>query len=273
VPPLSRRTFAIVRHRLAAVGPQSGMRRVDGMTRVLIFGAMLALALSACGGERSGVSLATESPDQAPAVTIAASPTVTLTAQPPTPSPTSAPTPAATPTALPTPTPFGAGVFAMPDSCTNPEAGYRVAYPEAWYSNAAMANPLNPDGEGIAACWLFAPTDFALVYGTQIPVEVAIFIRRFEPGTDVEWAYGLGDGARVLSSSEAAVAGLPAHFLEIEVTERSMALAPGDRIARYVVAVPDGSYLVAQTIYYGPDYEESKAVLGQMMETLELVRP
>jgi hypothetical protein len=248
------------------------------MTRLLIFGAMLALTLSACGGQRSGVSLATESPGQAPAGTIAASPTVVPTAPPPTPSPTTLTTPAAAPTALPTATPFGAGVFAVPDSCTNPEAGYRVAYPEAWYSNAAMENPLTPDGEGIAACWLFAPTDFALVYGTEIPFEVAIMIRRLEPGADVEWAYGLGDGARVLSSSEAAlvlVAGLPAHFLEIEVTERSMALAPGDRIARYVIAVPDGSYLVAQTTYYfGPDsYEEDKAVLSQMMQTLELVGP
>jgi hypothetical protein len=243
------------------------------MTRLLIFGAMLALTLSACGGQRSGVSLATESPGSAPDVTIAGAPTVAPTAPPPTASPTTAPTPAATPTVLPTATPFGAGVFAMPDSCTNPEAGYRVAYPEAWYSNAAMDNPLNSDGEGIAACWLFAPTDFALVYGTHIPVEVAIIIRRFELDEGVEWAYGLADGARVLSSSETAVAGLPAHFLEIEVTERSMALAPGDRIARFVVAVSDGAYLVAQTIYYGPGYEESKAVLSQMMRTMELIAP
>jgi hypothetical protein len=116
-------------------------------------------------------------------------------------------------------------------------------------------------------------TDFVLVYGTHIPVEVAIIIRRFEPGADVEWAYGLGGDARVVSSSEATVAGQPAQFLEIEVTERTLAFAPGDRIARFVVSLSDGSYVVAQTGYFGPDYEESKAVLSQMMQTLELVSP
>jgi hypothetical protein len=244
------------------------------MTRLLIFGAVLALALSACGGQRSGVSLATESPAPTPDVTTAASPTVVPTAPPPTPSPTTAPTPAATPTALPTPTPFGASVFATPDSCTNPEAGYRVAYPEAWYSNAAMENPLNPDGEGIAACWLFAPTDFVVGYGTEIPWEAAVIIRRFELGAGVEWDYEAGS-ARELSSSEATVAGLPARFQELEVTERDHLFAPGDRIAQYVIAVADGSYLVAQTTYYfGPDsYEESKALLSQMMQTLELIAP
>jgi hypothetical protein len=241
------------------------------MPRLLIFGAMLALALSACGSQLSGVSPDTESPTQAPTLTIAASPTVVPTPPPPTPSPTTAPTPTVSPAALPTPTPFGAGIFAAPDSCTNPEDGYRVAYPEEWYSNAAMANPLNPDGEGIAACWLFAPTDFTLVYGTEIPFEVSIIIRRFELDAGVEWVYE-SDSARVLSSSEATVAGLPGRFQELEVTERDIAFEPGDRIAQYVIAVSDGTYLLAST-YHGPDYDESKAVLSQMMRTLALISP
>jgi hypothetical protein len=49
------------------------------MTRLLIHGAMLVVALSACGSERLGVSPPTDSPTQAAAVTIAASPTVVPT--------------------------------------------------------------------------------------------------------------------------------------------------------------------------------------------------
>jgi hypothetical protein len=65
------------------------------------------------------------------------------------------PTVAATPTGEPAPTSFGAAVFPDPDDCTNAEGAYRVAYPNAWYSNAAVPNPFNPAGEGVPACILF----------------------------------------------------------------------------------------------------------------------
>jgi len=159
----------------------------------------------------------------------------------------------ATPT--PEPTGFGSAVFADPDDCTNPDAGYRVAYPDSWYSNSAV--------EGIAACWLFAPTNFNLTYGTEIPAQVAIVIRRYD-----EWNSGSFSGRRVLSDQETVVDGLPARVQEIEITERTLAFAPGDRFTEYVVGLEDGTYLVATT-YLGPDYEGAKSVLDDMMRTMQ----
>jgi len=171
----------------------------------------------------------------------------------------------ATPT--PEPTGFGSAVFADPDDCTNPDEGYRVAYPDSWYSNAAMENPLNPDGDGIAACWLFAPTNFSLTYGTEIPAQVAIVIRRYD-----EWNSGSFSGRRVLSDQETVVDGLPARVQEVEITERTLAFAPGDRCTEYVVGLEDGTYLVATT-YLGPDYESAKSVLDDMMRTMQVGVP
>jgi hypothetical protein len=246
----------------------TSIRRLDRMTRLMIPGAVLVLGLSACAGERSEVSPATDSPTQAAALTLAASPTLVPT--PPSTSPTTAPTPTASPTALPTPTPFGAGVFAAPDSCTNRESGYRVAYPETWYSNAAMENPLNPDGEGIAACLLFAPTDFALVYGTETPFEVAIVIKRHE---DITWTYGPYEGADILTETSETVAGFPARYQELQFTAiDNIAFRPGDRQASYIIDLGGGDYLVAST-YHGPDYDDAKAVLDAMVRTLEVSGP
>lgn len=59
---------------------------------------------------------------------------------------------------------------------------------------------------------------------------------------------------------------------EIEITERSITFAPGDRITEYVVELPDGAFLVADT-YVGPDYDSAKDVLGDMMLTMEIQQP
>jgi hypothetical protein len=135
-----------------------------------------------------------------------------------------------------------------------------------------MANPLNPGGVGIAACWLFAPTDFAVVYGTEIPVEVAVVIRAFEWPEGSVYEYGPPRNARIVSDSTTTVAGLPARYQELEITERDIAYQVGDRIARYVVQVTERKYLTAQT-YRGPDYSTAKTVLDQLVLTLELLAP
>jgi hypothetical protein len=216
----------------------------------------LALLLAACGAASVPASLpasttATPSAESTPAAESAAArstPTITPTVRP---RPTSAPTSE--------PTAFGAAVFDDPDDCTNPDAGYRVAYPDSWYSNASS--------EGIAACWLFAPTDFDLTYGTEIPVEVAVVIREYD-----EWNSDTFSGRRVLSDQQTVVDGLPARVQEIEITERTIALAPGDRFTEYVVELEDGSYLVAAT-YLGSDYESAKSVLSDMMATMQVGTP
>jgi hypothetical protein len=215
----------------------------------------MGLMLTACGGvaresTESGATLpARVSPSSSPgtAATQTASPSSTLQ---PSPEPSNA---------TPLPTAFGAAIFHDPDDCTNLDVGYRVAYPDSWYSNAAR--------EGIAACWLFAPTEFELVYGTEIPAEVAIVIRRFD-----EWDSGSFSGRKIISDHSVAVDGLPARVQEIEATERTLSFAPGDRFVEYVIELPDGAHLVATT-YIGPDYESAKAVIGDMMSTMQIGLP
>jgi hypothetical protein len=165
----------------------------------------------------------------------------------------------ATPEPTLKPTAFGASVFTDPDDCTNPESGYRVAYPDSWYSNIAL--------EGIEPCWLFAPTPFALQAGTEIPREIAIVIRRED-----EWTPELFAGRRVLSERNVSVDGLPARVQDIEVTAGSSTSEPGDRFTEYVVELPDGDYLVAVT-YHGPDYEAARSVLDDMMRTIRIETP
>ena len=185
-------------------------------------------------------------------------------------SPTSTPAPSST--ATPLPTAFGASIFTDPDDCENLDVGYRVAYPASWYSNAAMANPLNPDGVGIAACWLFAPTDFAVVHGTEIPDDVAVIIRAFEAPEGFVYEYDPPRNARIVGDSTTTVAGRPTRYQELEITERDVAHQVGDRIARYVVQVTQRKYLTAET-YRGPDYSTAKTVLDQMVLTLEFLAP
>jgi hypothetical protein len=93
---------------------------------------------------------------------------------------------------------------------------------------------------------------------------VAIVIRRFK-----EWDSGSFSGRRVLSDHAAVVDGLPARVQEVEITERNIAFAPGDRITEYVVELPDGAYLVAAT-YLGPDYGSARSVLDDMMRTMQI---
>jgi len=76
----------------------------------------------------------------------------------------------------------------------------------------------------------------------------------------------------ILSDRRVEVDGLPARAQEIEVTERTLAFAPGDRFTEYVIELPDGAYLVAAT-YLGPNYESAKSILGKMIGTLEIRRP
>lgn len=220
--------------------------------------AVIALLVSACAPAQPAETTAEPAPT--PTATAIGSSVPTLTTTP-------APSTASSATPQPNPSPFGAAVFTDPDDCVNPVDGYRVAYPDAWYSNAELANPLNPAGEGIAPCQFFASTDFEVTYGTEIPADVAVVIRRYD-----EWHSGAFSGRRVLSDQQTMIDGLAARVQEIEITERTLAFAPGDRFTEYVVELEDGSFLVAAT-YVGSDYESARTVLDDMMQTLELQSP
>ena len=59
---------------------------------------------------------------------------------------------------------------------------------------------------------------------------------------------------------------------EIEVTERNIAFAPGDRYTEYVIQLSETRHLHAQT-YSQQDYDTITLILDQMMETLEVTSP
>ena len=215
--------------------------------------AAIAVLLSACASAQLEEATAEQSPALTPTVSETPISTATL-------SPSSTPAPSASPsTATPLPTAFGASIFADPDDCENPVFGYRVAYPSSWYSNAAA--------DGISACWMFAPTDFEVRYGTEIPSKVAIIIRRFD-----EYDPGSFEGEAILSDVPATIAGNPARVQEVEFTVPNIAFAAGQHLTRHIIELSDGTYLVGET-YLGPDYESARTVLEDMMQTLELVSP
>jgi hypothetical protein len=145
-------------------------------------------------------------------------------------------------------------VAALTQDCTNGTDGFTVSFPADWYTNP-------PD------CWLFAPTPFQVVTDSEISSDVAIVIRRVD-----EWEPETFDGRNVLSEDELEVDGLPTRIQEIEITEGSLAFARGDRLTEYVVSLPDGAFIVADT-YGGPDYEEARSVLEDMIGTLQINTP
>lgn len=111
-----------------------------------------------------------------------------------------------------------------------------------------------------------------MVYGTEISSDVAVVMRVFELPEGVVYEYGPPRNARVVSEATTTVAGLPARYQELEITERDIAHQVGDRIARYIVHITERRYLAAET-YRGPDYEAAKTVLDQIVLTLQLGAP
>lgn len=93
-----------------------------------------------------------------------------------------------------------AALFATPDTCHNPEAGYTVTFPDDWYTNTAIGS--------WPACSWFSPTFYEVDDPDTVPDEVAIVLT-YTP--DVE-AIGLPSVARRNEQTE--VGGRPAFRAE-----------------------------------------------------------
>lgn len=65
-------------------------------------------------------------------------------------------------------------LFSRPDSCTNPEAGYTVTFPDDWWTNTAIGD--------VPACSWFAPVTFSVTDPAVVPDEVAIVINVYTTG-------------------------------------------------------------------------------------------
>lgn len=108
-----------------------------------------------------------------------------------------APDPVAAATPVPTPRPLtyvsragpltviesaaADALFESPDECTNPVDGYRVTYPDNWYTNTQIADS--------PPCSWFSPTYYELTLGPPWPPsEIVIILDVFDGGFGSTWS-------------------------------------------------------------------------------------
>lgn len=148
-------------------------------------------------------------------------------------------------------------LFTDPDTCTNPEAGYTVSYPDDWYTNTAI-------GEQPACTW-FTPDFFEVDVPGQVPSEIWITIAMF----DGRVGYTMLNVME--SSAETLVGGFAGHRAEFWTLETVDDPESGRLAFHYVVPLDSaGPTLVAATSPdIADDYELSKAVLDRIMASLQ----
>jgi hypothetical protein len=226
-------------------------RRLAAITLVAI-----ALVVSACRAQ-NGTGPSEAQPFPTPSASAAAS------AQPePTASPSEQPTPTLTPApstdpAAPFPVVPNAAadeLFLDRDTCTNAADGFRVAFPDAWWTNTAVGD--------VTPCSWFAPTTFTVPDPSEVPPEIAITITWIEGDS--------GSPDQVISRQFGIVGGTQA-AVRVEYERND-----GGRYYRYQVQLgptpEEGPNLVAETSTdMAGDYELNKAVLDRIMATMELL--
>lgn len=205
----------------------------DGRSLALL--CALALLLAACGGDGADPPAGDATPPQ--------------TVEPTTPEPT-----ATTPAPTPGPT-LGA-------SCTNPQDGYGLDYPQDWHVNDP-GNPTEP-------CRVFHPEPFDLEPGTEIDPALAI-VADLEPVPMERMAQGDPD-VEVLRREEVTVAGHEALVLETRATEDAPLLEPGTRTYLYLVRVgTEHTFVLRATDRGEPAYETKIEVLRAMVATVRFL--
>lgn len=184
-------------------------------------------------------------------------------------SPTNAPSgaPTASPSATVEPT-TAPSVEPASNECTNDEIGYTVRYPSDWWANAAVV-PDAPELTPIDGCVVFADEPVELVPNSELPPGVVISAGVTEPPAGIPT-----QSVELLGGRELEVAGRPATVSEIEWTEDVAFFSAGDRVYEYRIQLASGQILLFSTrtneVIDAGAYENNKAVLDAMMETLEL---
>lgn len=176
------------------------------------------------------------------------------------PSATATPSSIESTSAQPTPSP-SAPVLGF-YRCENGVEGYAVDVPQDWFANPKVTAP--DGGNDIPACRYFAPAEFEVRPNSGFPPTVAI-------GFQVVEAIGPSEGTE-LRSSETTVDGHDALLREVEITEGGPFLPAGTRVYEVYVSLADGGYLRFSTdSSRDGDYEDHRAVMDQMMATLEIL--
>lgn len=225
------------------------LRRSPGLTLALV------LFLAACRASASPPASTAEPPASLPA---SASPTAdaTATAQPTaTPDPTPSASASGELTAFPiAPNPDADALFVDRDECENLTDGYRVQFPDAWWTNTAI-------GE-VGPCAWFSPTFYEVADPAVVPAAVAITI---------EWMEGDSGSFSDEISRQFGLIGRTQPAVRVEYE-----LAGGGRYLVYQVQLgptpEQGPNLLATTSTdMGGEYELNKAVLDRIMATMEFL--
>lgn len=156
-------------------------------------------------------------------------------------------------------------LFVEPDTCTNPEAGYTVAFPESWYTNTAI-------GE-VPACSWFSPVFYEVADPADVPDEVVIVVRHSEASGIGGLGQGIyGDTSEIdgVPAGRAEQVGVGGGFLDMGsfhygyTLNRSGSAPAGDDQATFIAAAT--TWLIDEDV---ADYELNRAVLDRIIASLE----
>jgi hypothetical protein len=211
------------------------------------------------------------SPAQSRTTTPSAEPSVSASAQA-TVSPTAEASDTPIPTIEPSASPPGAfavapnasadALFLTRDTCENVEDGYRVQFPDDWWTNTAIGT--------FGPCAWFSPTHYEVPDPSVVPAEIAITITLVSG--DVGWL------DEIVHREEGIIGRTqPAIRVEVQGSPGEGGVMPsGWRETAYVVQLgptpEEGPNLVVRTnTEMGGDYPLNVAVIDRMMATMELI--
>ena len=148
-------------------------------------------------------------------------------------------------------------LFADPDECVNPEDGYRLTFPDAWYTNTATGD--------VPACSWFTPEFFEVTVPGEPPEELWISIAVFDGEV------GYTSLTQIYLNVQLEVGGRPASRVEYNP---NATVNPDYRGYEYVIRLGEnGPTLSAGTnTEIAEDYLLAKAVLDRIMASFEFTR-
>lgn len=160
------------------------------------------------------------------------------------------------------PNPDADTLFLDRDECENSEDGYRLQFPEAWYTNTEIGD--------VPPCSWFSPTFYEADDSGDVPDEIAITIEYLDGD--------FGSFEELLSREEVLVGSTQiANRVEWRGAEGEGGMMPTDWLQyAYLVQLgpteEEGPNLLVQTnTDMGGDYELNKAVLDRIMATIEFL--
>lgn len=142
----------------------------------------------------------------------------------------------------------------LTQECTNADVGYTIGFPDGWYVNERVEGGELVD---VSACRLFSPQDF------EVQPQAGIAGMAIAIGVE-------GNGPQGAMTPDTSVGGKAAFITETVVEDDGFEPA-GTRHYDYWIEFGPDAWLVAGTSdapNFVGDYDENKAVLDAMMESL-----